>query len=336
MNQNAPTPEELRNLARAPQVDQPLLNEREFDPEEARQPRPLSSHPIVKLSIVGGCLLPIFLFAGIFLGSRQGIHNQNPQPTASTPPSASPLPEAQVNQREKLGQTQAQLALEKQRIELERLRQASSNKPIQKSVARSTTQSQPSANRPVAVAPSSYTPPQPMPRVVIPPERIAAVPPEIVKPVVRNVTRKRVESSEPLPPESSLTQAQKPESRLQSPIDQESSTQSLTDGVVKPRTAIVIAQGEPLQLMTTGTKAEGVLQTPIVVDQPIQQKTLMKPKIATDASQNISDDRFVVVLSEPLQAHDRTIALPAGTEVVAQINSVSNNGLIKLDAISVR
>lgn len=83
--------------------------------------------------------------------------------------------------------------------------------------------------------------------------------------------------------------------------------------------------------MTTGTKAEGVLQTPIIVDQPIQQKTLLKPKSATDASQI---DRFVVVLSEPLNAHDRTVALPACTEVVTQVNSVSDNGLIKLDAVS--
>lgn len=208
MSNDSPTPEELRNLARAPQIDQPLLNEREFDPEVARQPRPISGHPIVKLAIVGGSLLPIFLFAGLFLGSRQGTRNQNAQPTASTLPSASPSPEAQVNQREKLGQTEAQLALEKQRIELERLRQASSNKTAQKPVARSTVQSQPSTNRPVAVAPPSYTSPQLPPPIMSSPTRIAVAPPETVKPVVtrsvvRNPSRKRVESSDPVPPESS-------------------------------------------------------------------------------------------------------------------------------------
>ncbi len=319
MSQESPTPEELRNLARVPQPQQTFLTDEEFDPELAHQPRAISGHPVVKLVVVAGSLLPIFVFAGMFLGSKRSTQDGNQTNQAAVSPSPSPtMDKPQTDQREKLGQVEAQLALEKQRIELERMRKAPSTttkQPLQKPLTVAAAPPRSIVSSP-PVSPPSYTPPQPIPRIITPPTTVAAMP-QPAKPV-NHVASTPIQKT----PEWS-----KPRSirKLEPPVDLASVKSLETAEGIQPEAAVVIGRGKALQLMTTGTTAEGTLQTPIVINQ-FAESTKREPLNSTE--------QVEVVLSEPLQASDRSVALPAGTHVTAQVNSVSDNGLVKLDAIS--
>lgn len=318
MSQESPTPEELRNLARVPQPQQTFLTDEEFDPELAHQPRAISGHPVVKLAVVAGSLLPIFVFAGMFLGSKRSTQDGNQTNQAAVSPSPSPtMDKPQTDQREKLGQAEAQLALEKQRIELERMRKAPSTtkQPLQKPVTVAAAPPRSIASPP-PVSPPSYTPPQPIPRIITPPTTAATMP-QPAKPVnhvAATPIQKTPEWSKP-----------RPIRKLEPPVDLASIRSLETAEGIQPEVAVVIARGKALRLMTTGTTAEGMLQTPIVINQFAE---------SSKREQLNSTEQVEVVLSEPLQASDRSVALPAGTHVTAQVNSVSDNGLIKLDAIS--
>ena len=116
-----PLAEDLKRWARVPQPSQTLVTESEFTPEEARQPRPLSGHPVIKIALVSGLTLPIFVLAGTMMNANR------PTPQVATSPSISSSPNTTdetsdaktiAAQREALGQTQANYALKEQQDRL--------------------------------------------------------------------------------------------------------------------------------------------------------------------------------------------------------------------------
>lgn len=83
-----------------------------------------------------------------------------------------------------------------------------------------------------------------------------------------------------------------------------------------------IMTGEPSQVsqLMPGSTAAATLNTPIVWAEDIQQKQAQQ---------------FTVQLDEPLLGSDGSVALPAGTELVAQVDAVSDSGMVQLSVVSV-
>lgn len=83
-----------------------------------------------------------------------------------------------------------------------------------------------------------------------------------------------------------------------------------------------ILTGEPSQVsqLMPGSTAAATLNTPIVWAEDIQQK---------------QPQQFTVQLDEPLLGSDGSVALPAGTELVAQVDAVSESGMVQLSVVAV-
>ena len=180
-----PSSEDLKRWARVPQPSQSLVSESEFTPEEARQPRPLSGHPVIKIALVSGLTLPIFALAGVMMNANR------PASQVATPPSTSPSPNAAnetsdaktiAAQREALGQTQANYALKEQQDRLKQ--QPPSNQGTPKSIANAKIPAKPEIRQVASVAPVaspqpvSYAPPTPVVQRIQP-----AIAPQISAPV---------------------------------------------------------------------------------------------------------------------------------------------------------
>ncbi len=80
-----------------------------------------------------------------------------------------------------------------------------------------------------------------------------------------------------------------------------------------------ILQEKPRQYVSAGTKAKAILATPLVVD---------------ESEDKIIDERFTIILAEPLLAADGSVALPAKSQLVAFLESFSFGGLVRLVAFA--
>lgn len=87
--------------------------------------------------------------------------------------------------------------------------------------------------------------------------------------------------------------------------------------------AAAILSGVPSQIatITTGTTAAATLVTPVVW--------------AQDLDQDQQPQRFGIQLSQPLLTADGSPALPAGTQMVAQVDTISDSGLVELSVQAV-
>lgn len=343
-----PSADELRRWAKAPeQANQPLITQSEFTPEEAKQPRPLSGNPVIKIALVAGMMLPIFTVAGLLLNANHP--SQAPKEatqsaksdTASAPENSNA--ETVAKQREELGHTQAELAIANQT-------QALKNQPALKQAPTSKTQpsTQPTtiAARPVAPsapAPSvSYAPPAP--RIIQPPATRSIAPvadqssqlPKSGSQAVasesspqdnydRYLAMTQLGSYGQVPPEVSNNQTESPSPSSTVSAQPETQPTSETTLVaaqpavpqVKPDEEASILAEQPQRSILAATKAKGILTTPIAIDQGKSQ-----------------DDRFTIQLAQPIKAEDGSIALPSGTQLIAQVNSITETGLVKLQVVS--
>ena len=85
--------------------------------------------------------------------------------------------------------------------------------------------------------------------------------------------------------------------------------------------AILSGQPRSAATITAGTTATATLSTPIVWDQ--------------DLNSDQQPQRFGLQLTQPLLAVDGSEALPAGTQMVAQVNTVSDSGFVQLSVQAV-
>jgi hypothetical protein len=87
--------------------------------------------------------------------------------------------------------------------------------------------------------------------------------------------------------------------------------------------AAAILSGTPSHVVSilAGAKAAATLSTPVVW--------------AQDLDNTQQPQRFGLQLTEPILAADGTVALPAGTQMVTQVNTISDSGLVELSVIAV-
>jgi hypothetical protein len=284
----------------------------EDDPIQVKTKRGLESNPLAKMGLIGGVGLLVFailatIVSGVFFRSRQTAIAPNIPPT--------PRPNVPGEFRDPKGDYETELALARQQRELEALQNRKPNKLERK---------EPKA-QPVTIV-------QPTPQPVAPPPR----------PIVREVARPAPVRPAPAPapaprplPQPSPTQdpaeawlaaslagsagqISPPEEVQSNDADQ---TQQAVDSGQETSILTGQKQPKPAQLIS-GTRAKGILATPVAWGAGNAQ------------NEGAGVDRFIVTLNEPLKAADGSAALPPGTQLVTQLNSYSQDGLIDLSVVS--
>ena len=97
---------------------------------------------------------------------------------------------------------------------------------------------------------------------------------------------------------------------------------------IQSRTTYMVSQVQSpnSKLVAVGTTAKAVLATAV-----FGETTKAKSNKNQDGNKNV----FVVRLKQPLKSVDGAIALPANTELLTEVRSISQQGLLKLDVVKV-
>jgi hypothetical protein len=132
-------------------------------------------------------------------------------------------------------------------------------------------------------------------------------------------------SSEPLLV-TERTDAAEPESPdVQIVRVSERATPPVPVAILSEAEAVILNDRAQPQSLIAGSRSAGVLGTPVVVEDLQEQ----------DSPEKVSRDRFVVLLSTPLEDAQGQIALPAGSQILVQVDELSPAGRVQLSATRV-
>lgn len=312
-------------------------------PQEVKTEQPLSSNPFAKLGLVGAATLAVVLVAGVFL-------TQLMNPSPRKPNIVSPQVREQPTNESSAQRLEAEVETLKTKLALSE--QAESVKAAQQRlrIAKSTPTVALQPVPPVSSRGIQRVIPTPPPTVYVPRtvtvERIVRVPasqplpaPQI--PVVKPDLQPVVNITPPPPPTpleewtrlaklgsyGQVNVTDKPSNIAAVPAPtndtqpQEQPQNTNTDPTPE------VSQGQPQgdKSVAVGTSAKAVLATAIFGE------TTRAKGNDTEEEKNV----FVVKLKEPLKSRDGAIAVPANTEFLAEIRSLSEQGLLQMNVVKV-
>lgn len=290
-------------------------------PQSSRTTEPLSANPLAKLGLVGSATLAIVLLAGIFLSQIMGGGNHTASksvPVAT--PTATPKNETQLLSGE-VETLKTKLALAEQAEAVRKAQETLRRDPLSPSaVVRMPVPSQTMGVRTVYV-PRIVT----VEKIVKVPQTVASTSQGASQPSATSTSRPS--SSQRIVNASPLQSRSVPSA---SPLVQASIPYQST-----PATSLSTPQATPLQPLPSspetknptsvaaGVTAKAVLATAVFGE------TMQSANNQNDSEKNV----FVVRLQEPLKSVDGAIALPENTELLTEIKSLSEQGLIQLRVI---
>ncbi|MEH2310230.1 MAG: hypothetical protein V7K35_02100 [Nostoc sp.] len=312
-------------------------------PQEAQTKQPLSSNPFAKLGLVGAATLVIVLVGGVFLSQ---LMSSNPKPKNIVPPQVREQPTDESTSQQLAGEVdtlKTKLALTEQaemvKAAQQQLRTAKSTPTV--------VLKEPSVSprgREMIPTPPPLTPYVPRTVTV---ERIVKVPayqpvrsPQI--PVVQPNTQPVVSITPPSPPsplqewarlaklgsygQVSLTDQPNNIAAAPEPANN-TQPQEQTPQQETPAPVVSQAQEKGEKSVAVGSSAKAVLATAIFGE------TNTKSGGGDEAGEQ--KNVFVIRLKEPLKSTDGSIALPANTEFLAEIGSLSEQGLLSMNVVKV-
>lgn len=327
------------------------------EPQEQQTKQPLSASPFAKLGLVGAGTFAVVLVAGLFLSQIMNPGNQKPKAntiTAQPQPTLQPTPqlESQVEDlKTKLALTEQAQAV---KAAQQRLRNPLPVSP--KPTPQTPIRTQPQITNRVRLIPppriaTNYTPPrvQPQPeriRIVTvpapqtPPARPQATAKPTPKPTIQATPQITPDSLQDLVKLAELNDYYKKDT-VASNTPTPTPTPTITPSPVIPATPT------PTPAVLS-TPAPTIAATPIPTPTPTQAPSsvavgsTVKAVFATAvfgettrSSNNSTNEAgkpvFVVRLREPLKSTDGKIALPVNTELLAEIRSISEQGLVQLN-----
>ncbi|ACC82637.1 TrbI/VirB10 family protein [Nostoc punctiforme] len=330
--------------------DSAMPQESLSQPQEVQTKPPLSSNPFAKLGLVGAATLAIVLVGGVFLSQLMGTSNQKPKNIVSPPVREQPINESTSQQlavevdtlKTKLALTeQAQLV----RAAQQQLRIAKSTPKValrEPSVSSRGTQKVIPTPPPIAYAPRTVTV-----------ERIVKVPasqlPSPQLPVVKPNTQPVVNIAPPAPPNpfeewaklsklgsygqvnandqpNNTVAASEPPNNPQPQQQTQTPNPEQTPQQQTPAPLVSQAQQQGQKSVAVGSSAKAVLATAI-----FGETTKSGGGGDTGEQKNV----FVIRLKEPLKSTDGAIALPANTEFLTEISSLSEQGLLQMNVVKV-
>ncbi|MEH2024559.1 hypothetical protein [Nostoc sp.] len=315
-------------------------------PQEVQTKQALSSNPFAKLGLVGAATLVLVLVGGVFLSKLMSTSNQKPKNIVSPPVQEQPTNESISQQMEgQVDTLKTKLALTEQ---AQMVKAAQQQLRIAKSTPTVALQ-QPSVRQKVI--------PTPAPTVYVPRtvtvERIIRVPayqPSLSAqpPVVNPNTQPIVNITPPSPPSpfeewarlaklgsyGQVNPSNQPTSNIAT-LEPANSTQPQQqtpnpdpDQTPQPETPVVSqAQPQGQKSVAVGSSAKAVLATAIFGE------TTNKSGGGGEADEG--KNVFVIRLQEPLKSTDGAIALPANTEFLAEVGSLSEQGLLQMNVVKV-
>ncbi|MHC5598888.1 MAG: TrbI/VirB10 family protein [Nostoc sp.] len=311
-------------------------------PQQVQTKQPFSSNPFAKLALVGAATLVIVLVGGVFLSKLMTTSSQKPKNIVSPEVQSQPTNESSSQQLEADVDTlKTKLALTEQ---AQLVKAAQQQLRIAKSMPTVALQ-QPS----VSSRGKQEVIPTPAPTVYIPRtvtvERIVKVPasqplPLSQVPVVNPTTQPvgNITPSSPPNPFEEWTKLAKLGSYGQvSATDQPNNIAAAStpapEQIPKPNPdettpapAVSQAQPQGQKTVAVGSSAKGILATAIFGE-------TTKSTSGNEGSEQ--KNVFVIRLQEPLKSTDGAIALPANTEFLAEIRSLSEQGLLQMNVVKV-
>ncbi|BAZ10141.1 hypothetical protein NIES4071_19550 [Calothrix sp. NIES-4071] len=346
-----------------PTNNQPETNIIQPEPQEVQTKQPLSSSPFAKLGLVGAATFGIVLVAGVFLSQIMNPSNQTknktitlqPQPTLQ--PSPKPLESEVEDLKTKLALTEQAQAV---KAAQQQLRNPIPVSP--KSTPQIIVRTQPPVTNRVRVPFSdvprtSYIPPriQPQPERI----RIVRVPvpqpqPPRPQPTIQATTKPTIQ---PTPkPTIQPTPLQTPDSlqdlvklaELNDYYKKNSLASNTPDVQPTPTPTLPVIPFTPRPIITP-TPTPAIVSTPTPTPTPTPQtrvavavgstvKAVFATAVFGETTRSTNSDKndtgkpvFVVRLREPLKSTDNKIALPVNTELLAEIRSISEQGLLQLN-----
>ncbi|MBW4631660.1 MAG: hypothetical protein KME30_07090 [Iphinoe sp. HA4291-MV1] len=343
-------------------------------PSSLKTKQPLSSNPFAKVGVVGAATLGVVLVAGAFLsqlmsGTNKQPRKDFPQVTRKTEPDK--IEQLKPEQEIEILKTKLALAEQAKAVKLAQLQLKTvrpNQTPAQPTPAQPRTQPQPVTRVVVQRVP---TPERTVyvPRVV---ERIVRVPQPVAqaKPTPTQPTQIPQPTAKPsVSPSFDLSTPElTPQDFAQIPFSLSiapTPTPTPTPNLPRVASSPADSDSEPseqeiLPVPRTRNTATNPQRTPSALNQTIQHsstsvavgtsaKAVLVTAISGEASKaginnnsgnnsnnnKKNDNQFVVRLKEPLKSIDGKIALPANTELLAQIQQINESGSVELSVVSV-
>ncbi|MBD2487127.1 TrbI/VirB10 family protein [Aulosira sp. FACHB-615] len=331
-----------------PDIPEALIEE----PQEVKTTQPLSSNPFAKLTLVGSATLVVVLLAGGFLSQiMSGGQKSATRPVSVPTPAAANTAPRQQDLQQQIEDLKTKLALSEQADEVAASQQSLRN-PARLVASVDSRPSRTARNvRPAVQAPAQVVY---VPRQVNPPlARPAVVPPFI--PETRSVP------DIPPPPQAVVTTPPAPPDPLQEwaklaklgSYGQVSTTG--TSGVnisqvppVDNNDRVTPPEVTPPQTQPQPQTSPGIGTTQTQGPKTVAVGTSTKAVVATaifgettrtrgNARDDDDDDKnvFVIQLKQPLKSIDGQVAIPAKTELLAEIKSLSDQGLLQLNVTKI-
>ncbi|BAY92433.1 MULTISPECIES: TrbI/VirB10 family protein [unclassified Tolypothrix] len=319
-------------------------------PEAVKTEQSLSSNPFAKLGLVGTTTLAVVLVAGGFLtqmmsGSSQKSKKKNLSPDVKSPVvSESPQPELEIESlKTKLALTEQAEAVKLAQQQLRGIKippqQIASRTAIKSHAPRIVT-----VERIVDVPQPPQTPVNSQP---FPPPQIVARQPEIqpeIKPAVNATPKPKLDPyqmwttlaklgsygqiSSNNSETASTPNTNTPEMAQQANNSQPEATptpETTTTNPAAESTLLASKEGKQSdKAIAVGSSIKGVLATAVFGE-------TMNAGGNSDAEK--PKNTFVVQLQQPIKSADGKVAIPAGTELLTEIRSLSEQGLLQLDVV---
>ncbi|MDH6059640.1 TrbI/VirB10 family protein [Chrysosporum bergii ANA360D] len=297
--------------------------------QEAQTNQSLSSNPFAKLTLVGGATLVIVVVAGGFLSQIMNTSNQRPRnnlvSVTNELPAIDELP--QQNLQEEIEILKTKLALAEQ---VQAVKAAQEN--LRNKVKSREETAQPRENIPT---PKVVT----VERIIERPASLVPVPP--------------IAMASPLPPPPPAIITPPTQPPPPHPLDEWTRLAKLgsygqvhTTGQSRVNTALLVPESNPnVEALVTNSQPQPAppqVQSSKSIKVGTSAKAVLATALFGETAQSINADSneddnnvFVLRLINPLPSVDGAIALPVNTELLAQISSISEQGLLQLNVVKV-
>ncbi|MBN3924359.1 TrbI/VirB10 family protein [Nostoc sp. NMS4] len=330
--------------------DSTVLKQSVSQPQELQTKQLLSFNPFTKLSLVGTVTLTIVLMAAGFLSQIMNTSSEKPKKNIAVSQVRSPLTNVSSSQglEEEIEILKTKLALTEQTQLIETTQQnlkSTKSKPPHLVITLDVKSSDNSRNKQPIKLQRIPTPIQRVSRSGIVTVKRIPQPSQLssLKPHTQSVVN-FTPSPTPNPIKEWTTLAKlgsygqvnftrKPNRRITTYADKQNTqvARQIPDSNanrIQSRTTYMVSQVQSptSKLVAVGTTAKAVLATAV-----FGETTKAKSNKNQDENKNI----FVVRLTQPLKSVDGAIALPTNTELLTEVRSISQQGLLKLDVVKV-
>ncbi|OKH49748.1 hypothetical protein NIES2101_20145 [Calothrix sp. HK-06] len=309
-------------------------SELQSQPQLSRTKQPLSANPFAKASLVGATTLITVLVGGVFLSNM--MNGTSPQQQTTYVPEKPQIPISEPTQpkpeteieilKTKLALAEQANAVKAAQLQLRTVQPQLNQKPTPtvqtetkpKEITRVVVQRIPTP-APTVYIPRTITVERIVPRTVTV-ERIVQVPQPAIKQPTKQPTP--VVAARPTLPQLAPAKVEPPLAANLLPTIPQSVTPIQNTQNIPVANPINQSSGKSV---AAGTSTKAVLSTALFGE-------INRTGSNND---NTNDNTFIVTLKQPLKTPDDQIALPTGTELLTQINRISESGMVDLKVVSV-